>query len=343
MNPRLSFVIPTYNRATTLTVALDSILAQTVGLDDVEILVSDDASSDDTPRLLDLYRGRHPGVRTFRQATNLGLRHWQFLLGEARGDLVFVLCDDDAVPPDFLAHVLPAFDDPELGLLTGDIRLRGPRFDPLRVLTTPTPVGPADGPTRCREQLRSHHMVMATVYRRSVLTAAGGWDPTVGTHFDCTAYCRSALRSRRTLKLDRPLLEFRISPGSWSHRLTREAQRRLAEWYRRKLDLLRADAAELAPDLEPFLNGMYRGHARTVAIGLETELTLGRLPPADARRALAELTAVFPEASADRVVWKVWACTHLGTGWLRRARRLLGRPEPADSALALFNSFGPAP
>ena len=47
--PSLSICIPTYNRSRCLAELLDSILSQ--GLPQIEVVVSDDASSDDTVRL----------------------------------------------------------------------------------------------------------------------------------------------------------------------------------------------------------------------------------------------------------------------------------------------------
>jgi hypothetical protein len=340
--PRLSILIPTFDRAATLRDTLDSI-ARLEGLSgEVEVVVSDDASADHTPVVLSDYRDRLPGFRSYRQRANLGLGNWEFVLREARGELVFLLCDDDAVPAGFLREVFAAFDrHPAADLVCGDITLRGPTFEPLQLLETPTPAGELDGESRCRDQLLSHHMVMATVYRRAVLLAAGGWDRQVGTHFDCTAFCRAALRSRTTVRVPTPLLDFRISPGSWSRRMNRERQHQLALWYRRKLDLLREDAAGLAPGLVAFLGGMYVRHADTVLAGLETELTLGRVSGREARAAARALLEVFPEARRSRMAWKLWACTRLGTGWLRALRRATGRPDPHHGPGALFNSFGP--
>lgn len=50
---RVSVIIPTYNRAYVLSRAIDSVLSQTYG--DVELIVVDDGSTDDTPALLNGY------------------------------------------------------------------------------------------------------------------------------------------------------------------------------------------------------------------------------------------------------------------------------------------------
>ena len=50
MNPKVSVVIPTYNRAATVRKRIESVLAQTVT--DLEVIVVDDGSSDDTGKIL---------------------------------------------------------------------------------------------------------------------------------------------------------------------------------------------------------------------------------------------------------------------------------------------------
>jgi glycosyltransferase involved in cell wall biosynthesis len=51
MAPRLTIAIPTLNRAQLLTRAIESALAQTSP--DIEIIVSDNGSTDDTPAVID--------------------------------------------------------------------------------------------------------------------------------------------------------------------------------------------------------------------------------------------------------------------------------------------------
>ncbi len=50
MNPKVSVVIPTYNRADKVGNAIESVLAQTIS--DLEVIVVDDGSSDDTGKIL---------------------------------------------------------------------------------------------------------------------------------------------------------------------------------------------------------------------------------------------------------------------------------------------------
>ena len=88
--PRVTVIIPTYNRAGCLREAVDSVLAQ--DFRDFELIVVDDGSTDDTPRLLQEYG---EAIRVFRQenrgvsaARNAGI-------AVSRGALIAFLDSDD--------------------------------------------------------------------------------------------------------------------------------------------------------------------------------------------------------------------------------------------------------
>lgn len=92
--PRVSIIVPTYNRAHTITRALDSLLVQTYP--DLEIIVVDDGSTDSTRDILAGYDDR---VRYHYQqnagpaaARNTGIRM-------ARGEFIGFLDSDDTVSP----------------------------------------------------------------------------------------------------------------------------------------------------------------------------------------------------------------------------------------------------
>lgn len=90
--PDVSVVIPVHNGAGTLSAALDSALGQEVSL---EILVVDDASSDNLEQVMKRYQGL-PQVRFLRNEKNLGAASSRNkAVKEARGDYVAFLDSDD--------------------------------------------------------------------------------------------------------------------------------------------------------------------------------------------------------------------------------------------------------
>src|SRR5438067_12184345 len=91
MNPKVSVIIPTYNRVARVQNAINSVLCQT--FTDFEVIVVDDGSSDDTAIILQETYGDR--IRYFAQpnqgvsaARNKGL-------AEARGEWIALLDSDD--------------------------------------------------------------------------------------------------------------------------------------------------------------------------------------------------------------------------------------------------------
>jgi glycosyltransferase involved in cell wall biosynthesis len=71
--PALSIVIPAYNEAANILGALENVTAAVTGLGlDIEILVIDDGSSDQTAALVTANAARFPGVRLLMNERNMG-------------------------------------------------------------------------------------------------------------------------------------------------------------------------------------------------------------------------------------------------------------------------------
>ena len=104
---RLTIAIPTLNRARDLRRAVDSALAQSSPA--IEVLVSDNGSTDDTRTVLESYD--HPRLRTYRHATTIPpAEHGNFLIEAARGELFLGLSDDDYLEPQFAERILALYD-----------------------------------------------------------------------------------------------------------------------------------------------------------------------------------------------------------------------------------------
>jgi len=105
--PRVSFCVPTYNRAQFLGQTLESALAQTVS--DFEIVVVDDVSPDATPELM--RRFADPRIRYVRNAQNLGVpENLNRAFSLARGGYLVLLEDHDLIAPDYLEASLDILD-----------------------------------------------------------------------------------------------------------------------------------------------------------------------------------------------------------------------------------------
>lgn len=165
---RITIILPTYDRAETLPVALRSILEQQVAAD-LDVLVVDDGSTDATPELLAEMAARHPQIRVLRQpnagvtaARNAGLAHL-----DPQADFVTFLDSDDVMPAGRLASDLAAFAaDPALELTYGRMQLTD-ALDPVTLMP------PAGARTAL---VRAIHLSCG-LFRRALIDRIGGFDP----------------------------------------------------------------------------------------------------------------------------------------------------------------------
>jgi len=100
--PRISIIIPTYNRADMLARAISSALGQ--DNDNFEVIVVDDCSNDETEHVTQQFMDR-PGFKFLRTAVNVNMpRSWGVGLEHATGDYICFLGDDDMLLPTYVSN-----------------------------------------------------------------------------------------------------------------------------------------------------------------------------------------------------------------------------------------------
>jgi glycosyltransferase involved in cell wall biosynthesis len=137
-NPRVSEVEPirvtvlvdTYNSGHFIEEAIDSVLAQDFPREQVEILVVDDGSADDTADRVRTYGDR---IQYFRKANGGQASAFNFGIARARGEIVAFLDGDDYWLPGKLQRVVAEFEEhPEAGMVYHNFCCkRGPSADPV--------------------------------------------------------------------------------------------------------------------------------------------------------------------------------------------------------------------
>lgn len=104
--PLVSVLIPTYQRGHTLTRAIESSLDQDYR--PIQIVVSDNASTDETQQVLERFSGRSE-ILIHRQPSNIGaVGNWRTALGLAEGDLIKINWSDDWMDPTCVSDLVSA-------------------------------------------------------------------------------------------------------------------------------------------------------------------------------------------------------------------------------------------
>ncbi len=172
--PLVSAIVPVYNGERFLRAALDSALAQT--LDDVEIIVIDDGSTDSSGAIADEYAARHPEKVIVIHQANGGLVVARNAgLAAARGRYLALLDADDEWLPHHLAacvDVLEQRDD--VGLVHANIERIN--IDASKRLAVKRFWNGALDPFTTVYLRREHVSCSTVVVRRDVLDRVGNFD-----------------------------------------------------------------------------------------------------------------------------------------------------------------------
>ena len=122
-NPRLSVIIPTYNRVKFLETTVNCFISQ-IKQDalenEVEIVIGDDTSPDSTREYLEKLEVSYPFIKTFINSKNLGLSgNVEKLVRTARAEFIWLFGDDDLPTPSSLKRILQSIksDNPNVILL----------------------------------------------------------------------------------------------------------------------------------------------------------------------------------------------------------------------------------
>ena len=236
-DPRVTVVIPLHNLGAYLPEAIDSVLAQTLPPEQIEIIVVDDGSTDDSAIIARRYV---PRVRLVEQpnrgvsaARNAGIR-------EARGEFVAFLDADDRIRPEKLATEVAAFAAaPDRGIVYSGWHYINETGGTLPETGVPRQEG-ALLPLLVLGNLVHPH---APLVRRDALGHVGGFDESLSPAADWDLWLRLTRAGATWAPTGLPLAEYRIRPDA----MHKDVGRMQADCLR-VLDKLFADPT-LPPDV----------------------------------------------------------------------------------------------
>lgn len=204
---RISVVVPTYRRPDLLDRCLSALVAQDFDAPSFEVIVADDAASDETERQVQSWADRMAAPVRYVPVTATrgpaGARNagWR----SARGEII-AFTDDDTIPdPGWLTAGLSAFaTDPEIDAATG------------RVLV-PLPEHPTDY-QRNEAGLEGAQFVTANCFvRRAALEAIGGFDErfTAAWREDSDLHFNLLRTGRRIVAAPGAVVVHPVRPAPW--------------------------------------------------------------------------------------------------------------------------------
>lgn len=214
--PQVSVVCSTHGRADLLPRLIRSLEAQTLPLEDFEVVIVDDASPDDSAAVLDELAARSElRLRVLRHRTNRGAAAGRNTAWRAAGASRIAFTDDDCTPaPGWLAAGVSALDSGRDVFVVGPTE---PDPNELHLLRRPF--------SRSLEVVEPRFFETCNVfYRRDDLEALGGLDERFRTGEDTDLGLRMLAAGRRVVWEPAAKVRHRVRPPSFTaHR--REARR----------------------------------------------------------------------------------------------------------------------
>ncbi len=199
--PKTAVVIPTYNSSRYLVQAIDSVLAQT--WQDLEILVIDDGSTDETERVMRRYQS--PVRYIYQQNGGVAIARNRGI-AESKGKYVAFLDADDTWLPHKLELQIEALQkQPQYRACYSALAVADAELNPLSI-------NYSYRQSSTLEDLLLRGNVIATpssvLCERSLFDVAGGFDPKLSQCADWDMWVRLAVQTE-FLYLDEPLVTYR--------------------------------------------------------------------------------------------------------------------------------------
>lgn len=175
-NPKVTILLATYNRSRFLDATMESIVGQSVR--DWELIVADDGSTDDTPKVVREWQEKEPRIVYVRNAVNQGIsKNYNQGLRLAKGEYIAMIDDDDPwIGGDKLKRQIAFLDahPDHVGCGGGVVVVDAERKELYRYLKPAT-----DAQIRARMLFSNPMANSTTLFRRSAGEKVGWYDESI--------------------------------------------------------------------------------------------------------------------------------------------------------------------
>jgi len=268
--PLVTIAIPTYNRADSyLEDALGNAIGQTY--QNIEILVSDNHSTDRTPEIIESFSD--PRMRYYRQEKNLGQRpNMNFLVEKARGDYFLMYHDDDQIERDFIETCIKAAAyRTDVGLILTGSRVIDKSGNVLRSKENMAEGLSFDELVLLWYKQEIHMFLCSSLFNTEALRDAGGFKDRFDRYDDVAAEFMCA-HSKGRVDVRECKANFREHPGSGT------SASDVSSWCKSAIELLNLSCS-LAPSKRKEIrrNGLQTSADRVYRYAAESESKLEQL------------------------------------------------------------------
>jgi glycosyltransferase involved in cell wall biosynthesis len=214
--PLISVTMRTRNRANYLKVAVESVRGQTFS--DWELIISDDASTDETSVVGQSFEQSDPRVHYIRHEPALGASsNWRFCLASSRGKYFAALDDDNRYLPHFLEKAVAALEaSPGISFVFSDewrIDAAGKRDEGATETASAHYQRANLAAGLCKDMallaVQQAPSINASVFDREALVQAGGFRELAGDFADFDVFLNLAAQSYRAAYVAERLVEYR--------------------------------------------------------------------------------------------------------------------------------------
>lgn len=241
--PAVTIVVTTYNSEKYIRETIASLQNQDYA--NLEILISDDASSDSTVSILNEINAHDPRITLNINPVNIGIaKNYNHAINSARGEMVIGISHDDLLPPHHVSCMIKHFKDPTVGL----VHCNAMRID-------------ADGKeirfvAKDNEKIRKSRNPMkwlcfnnfiqscGLMFRKQAFLDFGGWDESFSYDSEWYTYIRYAEKYRFVYTTE-TYSYYRVHDSNISKYL-KSAKRVEFEAYRERCRALAISKAELS-------------------------------------------------------------------------------------------------
>lgn len=310
--PTVSVIMANYRGGATLARALESVLAQTMG--NLEIIVADDASPDDSVSVVTAIMARDERVRLIASPQNGGpARTRNLALAQARGQWIAIVDSDDIVHPERLERLLAAAAHFKADIVADDLLHFHEDGSPPTLLLadhdTPFPVSAEAWVTAGMDGKLPALGYLKPLIRAEALGLLR-YDETLRIGEDYDLLLRTLLAGASMWIVPAPWYLYRRHSGSISHRLSAN-----------DVDAMLANQAQLLAGIKPDAS-LARAFARRQD-ALQGALDFGRLVEAIKARSPGTVLKIIARRPA--LLRRLW------TSFAEGRQRRVAKPQAATS------------